>query len=107
MTRAEFLDLATAAAKATAKVSGFPAGIAVAQATLESAAGQSQLARDANNYFGIKAHRTAASIALPTTEVVGGKLIHVTARFARYASMKQCFRERDAIIGRLSLYEEA
>lgn len=36
---------------------GIPASISLAQGILESAAGQSRLARDGNNHFGIKCHR--------------------------------------------------
>jgi len=36
---------------------GVPASITMAQALLESAAGESKMAREANNHFGIKCHR--------------------------------------------------
>jgi flagellum-specific peptidoglycan hydrolase FlgJ len=107
MTRAEFLEQATAAARGASAVSGFPAGIAVAQAALESAWGESELARIANNYFGIKAHGERESIALPTMEVVAGVAERVTANFARYASMAECFADRDALLGRAGCYAEA
>src|SRR3954465_15292409 len=112
VTRQEFLHKAVSAALAAAAVSGFPAGITVAQAALESAWGNSQLAREGNNFFGIKAHgkRTRGGppfIEFPTTEVLKGVPQRVTARFARYASMAECFADRDAILGRVALYAEA
>jgi flagellum-specific peptidoglycan hydrolase FlgJ len=107
MARDEFLRSAIAAARAASTLSGFPAGITVAQAALESNWGASQLARDAQNYFGIKAHGGRPFIELPTTEFVAGKALHVTARFTRYVSMEDCFTDRDAIIARVSVYKEA
>jgi flagellum-specific peptidoglycan hydrolase FlgJ len=107
MTRAEFLEKAKAAAKAAAATSGFPAGIAVAQAALESAWGGSLLAREAHNYFGIKASGTREAITLPTWEVVDGTPQRAVARFARYASMEECFADRDAIIARARCYAGA
>jgi flagellum-specific peptidoglycan hydrolase FlgJ len=107
MLRDKFLSSAIVAARAASAVSGFPAGITVAQAALESNWGASQLARDAQNYFGIKAHGGRPFIELPTTEFVAGKALHLTARFTRYVSMEECFTDRDAIIARVSVYAEA
>ena len=39
------------------KIYGIPASITLAQGILESGAGQSELARKANNHFGIKCHK--------------------------------------------------
>lgn len=107
MTKSEFLEQATAAATVVSRESGLPAGITVAQAILESNWGQSQLARDAHNYFGIKAHGSHLRVAYPTFEVVNGRTIRVADEFARYASMEECFRDRDSIILRLACYAEA
>lgn len=107
MTRQEFLTAATAAARAASAASGLPAGITVAQAALESAFGDSQLARNAHNYFGIKARPGADAISLPTWEVVNGRRIRTVARFARFASMEDCFRARDQLILRAPCYAEA
>ncbi len=107
MTKEQFLQEATRVAIAASRMSGLPAGITVAQAILESNWGQSQLARDAHNYFGIKAHRAHQRVAYPTFEVVNGRAIRVTAEFARYASIEECFADRDAIILRVGCYAEA
>lgn len=69
--------------------------------------GRSRLATEANNYFGIKARSGMPSIALPTIEIVAAAPVRVIARFARYASMEDCFRDRDAILARVPLYAEA
>lgn len=105
--RQEFLARAKSAALASSTVSGLPPGITVAQAILESAWGESELSRLAHNYFGIKAHGKHASIAMPTVEVVGGVARKITARFASYADMEQCFEDRDRMIATSALYVEA
>ena len=107
MTKDEFIAAATAAAHASSAHGGFPPGVAVAQAALESAWGSSQLARLAYNYFGIKARRGRSAITLPTDEYADGKRVRIAARFARYASMAECFADRDRMIATLPAYEEA
>ena len=107
MTKEEFITAASAAARACSARSGFPPGITVAQAALESAWGNSQLARVANNYFGIKARAGGEQVELPTVEFVAGAAVRVSAKFASYGSMLESFVERDRIIASLAVYEEA
>ncbi len=107
MTRSEFLRQAIAAAKAASAKSGFPAGITVAQAALESAWGQSKLSREANNYFGIKAYGNYDRIAMPTNEFENGVAKAVTAEFARFESMAECFAARDRLIATSNAFAEA
>ncbi|HZQ90278.1 MAG TPA: glucosaminidase domain-containing protein [Terriglobales bacterium] len=107
MTREQFLRAAAAAALASSATSGLLPGITLAQAALESNFGGSALAREANNYFGIKAVRGRDFIEMPTREIVDGKEEKVAAKFARFASMGECFAFRDALILRSSHYAEA
>jgi flagellum-specific peptidoglycan hydrolase FlgJ len=107
MTREGFISAASAAARAFAENGGSPAGVAVAQAALESNWGGSQLSRDAHNYFGIKAHGSLPWIELPTHEAKNGALVRVAARFARYASMEACFADRERILTHVAAYAEA
>ena len=107
MTKKEFLEHAMQAAVASSGNSGLPPGITVAQAILESNWGQSQLARDACNYFGIKAHGEHDRVAYPTFEVVNGRTVRVAADFARYASIEECFADRDRIILGAACYADA
>ncbi len=107
MNREEFLAVAAEAALACSRVSGFPPGITVAQAALESRWGDSRLSREAHNYFGIKAHGNGPFIELPTTEVRDGKAVRCTARFARYDSMQTCFADRDHLTATLACYAQA
>jgi flagellum-specific peptidoglycan hydrolase FlgJ len=107
MTKQEFLDAAIAAAREASRVSGLPAGVTVAQAALESAWGKSALSREANNYFGIKAHGEHEHVEMTTTEVTNGVAARTAARFAKYASMTECFTDRDRLILKLACYAEA
>ena len=107
MTKAEFLATAIRSALAASRVSSFSPGITVAQAALESNWGQSRLARDAHNYFGIKAHGAHARVAYPTLEHVNGRDMRVTAQFACYLSMEECFADRDRLIANSACYSEA
>src|SRR5438067_1232663 len=107
MTREEFLSAAIAAARQSSAQSNLPAGATVAQSALESAWGESRLAQKANNYFGIKARGDQPFVAMPTTECDAGETTKLTARFARYRSMQECFAARDAIILAAPCYAEA
>jgi flagellum-specific peptidoglycan hydrolase FlgJ len=107
MTKEEFLEQATAAAQASSKNGGLLAGITVAQSALESSFGNSELSRKANNYFGIKAHGSHAVLEMPTTEVINGNVQKVTARFAAYKDMAECFACRDQLISHSAVYPEA
>ena len=107
MTKQKFLAQAMDAARKVSATSGFPAGITVAQAALESAWGNSKLSREAHNYFGIKAHGKHAWVEMPTTECSDGRTVSTKAKFARYASMEQCFECRDRLITSGALYAEA
>ncbi len=107
MTREQFLAEAWAAAEKSSASSGLPAAVTVAQAALESNWGRSGLSREANNYFGLKAHGEHAWVEMQTTECDAGGEHVVTARFARYGSMEECFADRDAVILRAAVYAEA
>jgi len=107
MTKEEFIAAATAAARASSATSGFPPGVTVAQAAIESAWGNSGLAQAANNYFGIKARHGGEAVELPTLEYVDGAPVRIPAKFAKYASMAECFADRDRMIASLPAYQEA
>ncbi len=107
MTKEDFLREAIAAALESSKTSGLPAGITVAQAALESAFGNSELSKRANNYFGIKAHGKHPAIEMPTTEVIGGVVRKVSAKFAAYRTMAECFACRDRLITASERYRAA
>lgn len=68
--------------------------ITLAQAILESDAGNSQLAREAKSIFGIKHHGQGASYSLESPEYVRGKLVYSLQKFRAYASWDQSIEDR-------------
>jgi flagellum-specific peptidoglycan hydrolase FlgJ len=105
--REEFLQKAWVAAEASSKVSGMPAAVTVAQAALESRWGESRLSREAQNYFGIKAHGAEARTVMQTEECAKGREVTIAAGFEKFATMEECFRRRDAILRHGAVYAEA
>jgi flagellum-specific peptidoglycan hydrolase FlgJ len=107
MTRDEFITQAKCAAMKASAESGFPVGITVAQAALESNFGQSQLSRTANNYFGIKAHGKHPAMEFRTSEFSAQGEQQVIARFAAYEGMQECFDCRNRLVTNAPVYAEA
>jgi flagellum-specific peptidoglycan hydrolase FlgJ len=73
---------------------GVPASVTIAQAILESYWGSSRLAREANNYFGIKAQtRTgpAGVVWFDVWEVIGGRNVMQSQPFRKYNSVAESF----------------
>ena len=63
--------------------------VIVAQAILESARGTSELARKANNLFGIKGNYNDQSYTVRTKEYLNGKWTTVNAAFKKYPSYRE------------------
>jgi flagellum-specific peptidoglycan hydrolase FlgJ len=74
---------------------------------LESNWGQSKLSKEANNYFGIKAHGDHDQVQMMTSECEKGTQVVVKAEFAKYLSMLDCFQCRDRIIAKGAVYAGA
>jgi flagellum-specific peptidoglycan hydrolase FlgJ len=93
-TQSSFLQTAVPAAQSAQRSYGVPASVLMAQATRESNWGQSALAKQANNFFGIRANEQADPgryIEFPMSAFVDGRQSQVMAKFARYASPQLCF----------------
>jgi len=73
----EFIAWLAPHARAGNRRTGIPASVVIAQAALESAWGDSRLAREAANLFGIKAGRSwrGRVISAPTREYIDGEWI--------------------------------
>lgn len=63
-----FIDSIAKFAQASRKKWGVPASVTLAQAVLESAAGESRLAKECNNLFGVKARQGEEYCHFKTTE---------------------------------------
>lgn len=83
-----FINTIAPAAQVVSKTSGILPSVMVAQAILESGWGSSTLAKQANNYFGIKADSSwkGKTITVPTTEYRNGVSRTENAVFRAYDS---------------------
>jgi LysM repeat protein len=82
------------AAVASADSSGVPASVTIAQAILETYWGSSRLAREANNYFGIKAQTrngSAGAVRFDVWEVIGGRNVMQSQAFRAYTTIAESF----------------
>jgi flagellum-specific peptidoglycan hydrolase FlgJ len=96
--------LLDATAEAVKAAHPFPQ-MAACEAALESNFGLSELARDANNLFGMKIHRhnVYGEMALPTREFENSEWIVVPgAEWEKYPDVQSCFADRRATLYRLS-----
>lgn len=111
MERDMFIVNAYQAAK-VASLKGAPISppIAAAQAALESAFGKSQLAREGNNLFGVKAGASwqGQTLSLPTKEWSPERgWYETTAVWRKYPNWEESFDDYGDMIGRLSWYADA
>src|SRR5580700_4222620 len=70
--------------------------MAACEAALESAYGQSVLAKQGNNLFGMKVHEhpTYGVLILPTREFQSGGWTIIQAEFVKYPALEDCFADR-------------
>jgi len=73
---------------------GYSAIAIISHSALESGWGESRLAKEYNNYFGIKGR----GVTLPTREFYEGRFVGVDSGFAVFKSVIECFLYYDALI---------
>jgi flagellum-specific peptidoglycan hydrolase FlgJ len=98
----QFLD--RAAAEAEKAQHPFPR-MAACEAALESSWGNSELAREANNLFGMKQHRHPVYLTmnLPTREFLNGQWKQIAGvDWVKYPDWSACFADRLATLNRLA-----
>jgi flagellum-specific peptidoglycan hydrolase FlgJ len=98
--RSDFISEIAKYAQKYSRLTGVPASLTIAQAILESNWGQSGLARNNKNLFGIK----GKGEAYPTKEFVGGKWITVTANFRTYDTFEGSVRDHNQMLKRMRRY---
>jgi len=86
---------------------GVPAAVTIAQAIDESGWGQSLLATQDNNLFGIKGTGPAGSALRPTQEYQNGQTVTVNAPFRVYSSMAQSISDHGLLLATGSSYKQA
>ena len=98
------------AAQASARRWGVPASVTLAQWITESTWGTSQLAVEANNYFGIKASTFTAMegyVEFSTWEYEGGQKVLVKALFAKFGNEAACFDVHARLLATAARYRQA
>lgn len=77
--------------------------MAGAEAALESNYGASQLAREANNLFGMKQHTHPlhGTLVLPTKEFLNSQWVVTSANWVKYDTLAECFEDRMETLERL------
>ena len=107
MNPSEFIMRLTTAAVASSKATGIPASITIAQAALESAWGESGLARNGNNLFGIKADSLwrGQTLTMNTKEFIKGQWVVVPALWRKYPSWQASLDDHTAFLKRNPRYK--
>ncbi|MGO9778915.1 MAG: glucosaminidase domain-containing protein [Streptosporangiaceae bacterium] len=86
---------------------GVPAAVTIAQAIDESAWGQSSLAAQDNNLFGVKGTGPAGSVSLPTQEFENGQWVTITAQFRVYSSVAESIADHANLLAASGYYSAA
>lgn len=96
----EFIMRLSNPAMESQRKSGVPASIAIAQAALESAWGESGLAKAGNNLFGIKADSRwrGETLTLNTREYIKGQWLVVPAKWRKYSSWQASIDDHAAFL---------
>jgi flagellum-specific peptidoglycan hydrolase FlgJ len=106
----QFIASIADAAVESADNTGVPASVTIAQAILESYWGSSRLAREANNYFGIKAQTgggSAGSIWFDVWEVIGGRNVMQSQAFRAYTTIAESFVDHGRFLMENARYNAA
>jgi flagellum-specific peptidoglycan hydrolase FlgJ len=98
--RLKFLQEVAGYAQKYMRETGVPASLTIAQAILESNWGQSGLARNSKNLFGIKGQGDTYQ----TKEFVNGKWITVAANFRVYDTFEGSVRDHNQMLKRMKRY---
>ena len=102
-----FISAIAPGALAAQRQYGIPAAVTIAQAIDESGWGQSQLATQDNNLFGIKGTGPAGSVVRPTQEYENGQPVTVNAPFRVYSNVAQSISDHSLLLATGSAYQQA
>jgi flagellum-specific peptidoglycan hydrolase FlgJ len=108
-TRAQqaFISLIAPGAVAAQQRWGVPAAVTIAQAIEESAWGNSQLAAQYHNLFGIKGSGPAGSVALPTSEFYNGHWVTIDGQFRVYHNVAESIADHAELLATSGYYQRA
>jgi flagellum-specific peptidoglycan hydrolase FlgJ len=102
-----FINEVAPGALAAQQQYGIPAAVTIAQAIDESGWGQSLLAAQDNNLFGIKGTGPAGSVTVPTEEYENGQPVTISAPFRVYSDVAQSINDHTLLLATGSAYQQA
>jgi Mannosyl-glycoprotein endo-beta-N-acetylglucosaminidase len=102
-----FIGAVAPAAVAAQRKYGVPASVTIAQAIDESGWGQSHLAVNEHNLFGIKGTGPAGSYPQLTQEYENGQLVTTTGSFRAYRSAAQSVDDHGKLLATSGYYRQA
>jgi flagellum-specific peptidoglycan hydrolase FlgJ len=102
-----FIDEIAPGAIATQQKYGIPAAVTIAQAIDESGWGQSRLAAQDNNLFGMKGAGPAGSNSQPTQEYENGQWVTINAGFRVYDNVAQSIDDHGELLATSGYYTRA
>ncbi len=102
-----FIDQVAPGAIAAQRTYGVPAAVTIAQAIEESGWGQSTLAVQDHNLFGIKGAGPAGSDSYPTQEFQNGQWVTTTAQFRAYDDIAQSIEDHGKLLATSGYYTAA
>jgi flagellum-specific peptidoglycan hydrolase FlgJ len=106
-TQQAFINAVAPGALAAQRQYGIPAAVTIAQAIDESGWGQSLLATQDHNLFGIKGTGPAGSVLQPTEEFINGESVTIAAPFRVYSNMAQSVLDHSVLLATGSSYKQA
>jgi flagellum-specific peptidoglycan hydrolase FlgJ len=102
-----FINAVAPGAMAAQRRYGVPASVTIAQAIDESGWGQSTLATQDHNLFGIKGSGPAGSAQLATSEYQNGQLVTATSPFRIYYDIAESINDHGKLLATSSYYRAA
>lgn len=97
--RSDFINKVAQPVREISRQYNLYGSVMMAQATLESGWGQSALAIEANNYFGIKGTYNGQSVTMRTAEYdANGNIYYINAAFRKYPSAKESMNDNGDLI---------
>ena len=102
-----FINQVAPGAIAAQRTYGVPAAVTIAQAIEESGWGQSTLAVQDHNLFGIKGAGPAGGDSYPTQEFQNGQWVTTTAQFRAYNNIAQSIEDHGKLLATSGYYTAA
>ncbi|MDE3022966.1 MAG: glycoside hydrolase family 73 protein [Pseudomonadota bacterium] len=109
MKPSDFINALASAAQESMKTTKIPASFVIAEGALESGWGQSMLAENGMNLFGVKADPSwnGPTIEMRTREYLRGEWVIVPAKWRKYSTWLDCINDHAKFLLNNPRYEKA